>query len=193
MLLEAMFAAICASTTTPAPRIASDDLKAAPMLFIGDSITQGWMQQGVRVWQQELDSHSNNMGVGGDKTENVIDRVDHANLRAANPKVVFLMIGTNNLAQGDSPECIREGVEAIVGRLRGKLPDAEIVLISVLPRRDRDVSAVNTELRKVTGVHLLDFGARFEGTPENLMWDGLHLTEAGYQIWAQEISQWSRE
>ncbi|MEM6687999.1 MAG: sulfatase/phosphatase domain-containing protein, partial [Planctomycetota bacterium] len=69
----------------------------ADLLFIGDSITQGWEGRGKSVWQKYYaDRKALNLGIGGDRTENVIWRLTHGNLGKTKPKVAVVMIGTNN-------------------------------------------------------------------------------------------------
>ena len=68
--------------------------KDAKLIFIGDSITEGWKQNGRDVWRQHYaPRHAYNYGVGGDRTQNVLYRIEHKELDGLNPKVAVLMIG----------------------------------------------------------------------------------------------------
>ena len=69
----------------------------AQVIFLGDSITQGWEGEGKEVWAKYY-AHRNavNLGIGGDRTQHVLWRLDNGNLNGLNPKAAVLMIGTNN-------------------------------------------------------------------------------------------------
>jgi lysophospholipase L1-like esterase len=176
------------------------------LIFLGDSITQGWdglnaEGQGPRqVWDRYYGPRkAANFGIGGDRTEHVLWRLDHGEVDGIKPKVVVLMIGTNNI-HADTPAEIADGITAIIERLRSKLPDTRILLLGIFPRsqkpdatRDR-VNAVNARIARLDDgkyVDYLDIGRHFlneDGTiPQDVMPDFLHLTRKGYTIWADAI------
>ena len=103
------------------------------MIFIGDSITEGWETGGKEVWQKYYGQRKAvNLGIGGDRTQHVLWRLDHGNIDGISPKLAVMMIGTNNIGGNtaasstrDTPEQVAEGVQAIVERLRTKLPQHE--------------------------------------------------------------------
>ncbi|MDB6027461.1 MAG: lipolytic protein family, partial [Verrucomicrobiales bacterium] len=68
------------------------------VLFVGDSITQGWEGTGGKpVWQKYYGKmKAVNIGISGDQTQHVLWRLDHGNADGLKPKVTVLMIGTNN-------------------------------------------------------------------------------------------------
>ena len=74
------------------------------VLFLGDSITQGWADNAV--WKQRYVLRKPaNFGIGGDTTQNVLWRIENGALVGIDPKVVVLLIGTNNLGiHDDSPD-----------------------------------------------------------------------------------------
>lgn len=171
------------------------------LIFIGDSITQGWEGKGKNVWQKFYgDRNAVNLGIGGDRTQHVLWRLDHGNIKDISPELAVIMIGTNN--SGDnSPQEIYEGNKAIVEKLRAKLPEMKILLLAVFPRganpsdKRRQVNeAANkmiAELADGKNVHYLDIGEKFleeDGTlTREIMPDLLHLSEQGYTIWAESI------
>jgi beta-glucosidase len=64
------------------------------IVFLGDSITQYWASEGKEVWNKYYaPRHAYNYGIGGDKTENVIWRIEHKEFDGLSPKVVVLKIG----------------------------------------------------------------------------------------------------
>ena len=67
------------------------------LLFIGDSITQGWEGAGKAAWSEKYGKRNAvNLGIGGDRTQHVLWRLDNGNIDGIKPKLAVLMIGTNN-------------------------------------------------------------------------------------------------
>src|SRR6185437_1869851 len=74
------------------------------LLFMGDSITDFWRSRGKNVWQKFYGSrHAANFGISGDRTQHVLWRIENGELDGIDPKVIVLMIGTNN-SGSDSPD-----------------------------------------------------------------------------------------
>jgi lysophospholipase L1-like esterase len=177
------------------------------VLFLGDSITQGW--GGNAVWQKHYAPlQAANFGIGGDTTQNVLWRITNGELEGIAPKVVVLMIGTNNFGlHGDGPEAVVKGIAAVVAALRKKLPASRILLLGIFPRDEkpntdarRKIQKVNSEIAKLEdrkAVRFLDLGARFlsaDGSiAKDVMPDFLHLSEKGYQIWADGMDPLLKE
>ena len=102
------------------------------LLFLGDSITQGWNNN--EVWRRHFGPRkAANFGIGGDRTEHVLWRIQNGELEGIAPKVTVLMIGTNN-SGANTPEEIAQGITAIVDELRKRLPNTKILLLGVFPR-----------------------------------------------------------
>src|SRR4051812_26374217 len=107
------------------------------LIFIGDSITQGWEGAGKNVWAEYYGKRNAvNLGIGGDRTQHVLWRLDHGNIEGINPKLAVLMIGTNNSGTNTS-EQIAEGVKLIVEKLRIKLPNTKVLILGIFPRADQ--------------------------------------------------------
>jgi len=168
------------------------------LLFLGDSITEGWGNNAV--WKKHFEPRKAvNFGIGGDTTQNVLWRITNGELDGLSPKAVVLLIGTNNFGlHGDAPGDVAKGVAAVVDTLRRKLPGAKILLLAVFPRDEKPntgmrkkIAELNAELAKIEGVRFLDIGAKFlaaDGTlPKDVMPDFLHLSEKGYRIWAEAM------
>src|SRR5687767_5743695 len=63
------------------------------LLFLGDSITQGWRNNGKEVWNDAFGQYKTaNFGIGGDRTQHVLWRITNGELDGIKPKVVVLMI-----------------------------------------------------------------------------------------------------
>jgi len=177
------------------------------LLFVGDSITEGWGN--TAAWKKHFAPRKAvNIGIGGDTTQNVLWRLANGAVDGLSPKAVVLLIGTNNFGlHGDAPDDVAKGVAAVVASLRERLPSARILLLAVFPRDEKPgtgmrkkIEALNAQLARLEGpsVRFLDLGAKFlapDGTlPKDVMPDFLHLSEKGYQIWADAIepvlSEW---
>ena len=171
------------------------------LIFIGDSITQGWEGRGKSVWQKYYgERNALNLGIGGDRTQHVLWRLDNGNIKGISPKLAVIMIGTNNAGSNSSEE-IFDGNKAIVERLQKALPEMNIVILAVFPRgadasnKQRQVNeganAMISKLADGKKVHYLDIGKSFlqkDGTlTREIMPDLLHLSEQGYTIWAESI------
>src|SRR5580765_6618893 len=104
------------------------------VLFLGDSITDGWRSKGKNVWTKSYGPrHAANFGIGGDRTQHVLWRIENGELDGIKPKVVVLMIGTNN-SNSDSGDQIAEGVEKIIQVLQAKLPGTKVLLLAIFAR-----------------------------------------------------------
>ena len=174
----------------------------ADVIFLGDSITQGWERNGKEAWDKNFAPlKAVNLGIGGDQTGHVLWRITEGKeLDPIKPKVAVIMIGTNNMGRNSAEE-IAGGVKAIVGELRKQKPEMKILLLGIFPRsakstdmvRDK-IKATNAMISKLDdGKHVFykDIGAKFlepDGTlDKKIMYDLLHLTPAGYEIWADAI------
>jgi beta-glucosidase len=178
------------------------------LLFLGDSITRRWAEV-PDLWQRHFGGlRAANFGVGGDATQNVIWRIENGELDGISPKVVVLLIGTNNLATNTAVE-ISAAIGVIVRTILGKLPSTKVLLLAILPRgpqrRSRDdgdrsafyqdrIDAINRSLRRLDDgdrVRFLDFGSKLIGSDGELMAshvpDGLHLVGPGYEAWAEAM------
>ncbi len=174
------------------------------LLFLGDSITQGWNDN--EVWRRYYGPrNAANFGIGGDRTQHVLWRIQNGELDGIEPKVVVLMIGTNNASSGTADE-IAQGITAIVEELRHRLPKARILLLGIFPRGQKPdatrekLQAVNAKIARLddgSHVKFLDIGQSFlneDGTiSREIMPDYLHLSRKGYRIWADamEPTLWS--
>jgi lysophospholipase L1-like esterase len=177
------------------------------LVFIGDSITDGWRKRGREVWDRfYAPRHALNLGIGGDRTQHVLWRIEHGELDGLKPKVVVLMIGTNNTGKerGGAPRNstaeVIEGVTTVVKAIRTKLPESKLLLLAIFPRgavhalqRDQ-VKQINTALAKLDDgkmIRFLDIGKVFlaeDGSiPRTIMPDLLHPNAAGYQRWADAM------
>ncbi len=173
------------------------------LLFIGDSITQGWEGGGAKdVWAKFYAKRKAvNLGIGGDRTQHVLWRLINAPLDGVKPKAAVVMIGTNNSnSEDNTPGQIIDGIAAIIAKLRERLPNTKILLLGIFPRTENftaqrgKLTQINQVLAKLDdgkNVHYLDIGHCFltrDGIlPADIMPDYLHLSPKGYQMWADAI------
>ena len=173
------------------------------LVFIGDSITQGWEGSGKDVWAKYYANRNTvNLGIGGDRTQHVIWRLDNGNLKNITPKAAVIMIGTNNSGSNTSAE-IADGVKVIVKQIRKMSPKTKILVLGVFPRGtnnddarrkvNQGANAIFKNLADSKHVHYLDIGKHFltdDGTlTREIMPDLLHLSPKGYLIWAESIEK----
>jgi lysophospholipase L1-like esterase len=172
------------------------------LLFLGDSITQGWQSSGAEVWKKHLEPlGAANFGINGDRTQHVLWRLGEGReLEGLRPKVIVLLIGTNNLGS-NRPDEIAAGVTAVLAALRNQQPQATLLLHGLFPRRPDASNPVRNVIEDVNRrlaaladgkqVRYLDLGERFlekDGTlSKTVMPDYLHLSPKGYQIWAEAL------
>ena len=173
------------------------------LIMIGNSITHNLDKPDRKIfWDRYLNSlDAVNMGISGDRTENVIWRLQNGLLEGINPKVATLLIGTNNTdgnhyLEISTPEELAEGIWKICSIIRDKLPDTEIVLIGILPygykpnNRDEINKATNKIISEFQErdckIHYFDIGYLFlneKGTVNrDLMPDWLHPNVEGEKL-----------
>lgn len=183
------------------------------VLFLGDSITDAWRRDGNMGGKKVWDEHfaplgAANFGIGGDRTQHVLWRIQNGELEGLRPKVVVLLIGTNNtgfeadgVTRRNQPADVIAGVAAVVEALRARAPESKILLLAIFPRGEhpdhpqrQQINQINPELAKLADgktVQYLDIGDKFlapDGTiPKEIMPDFLHLSAKGYEIWADAI------
>ncbi len=171
------------------------------LVFMGDSITQGLPQLAPKVWSQTFGPlQPLCLGIGGDRTQHLLWRIEQGELRGLNPRVLVLLIGINNLNAGDHPsDCVR-GIKAVLKRIREQLPDTRILLLGLLPSGETandpvraGIRAINEKLATLaeTLCFYVDIGPCFlrddGGVDAELMPDFLHPSERGYQLLARAL------
>ncbi|CAN5365177.1 hypothetical protein BH23BAC3_BH23BAC3_31650 [soil metagenome] len=178
--------------------------ETARLLFLGDSITHGWETTGNEVFKQYYaDYNTYNIGFSGDRTENVLWRLQNGEIDGINPEAAVLMIGTNNTGHRQDPsECTSEGILKILDELHDKLPETHVLLLAIFPRDefpDDELRVLNREINQKIEMYgereqvtFLDINHLFlddDGVlSEEIMPDLLHPNERGYQIWAEGMN-----
>ncbi len=188
------------------------------LVFLGDSITQSWGGPGRKVgapasavWDEFFGAkRAANFGISGDRTQHVLWRIQNGNFDRIAPKLIVLMIGTNNLRH-DSPEAIARGTVQVVADLVQKCPTSNVLVCSVLRGKD-DTDPLRVKARKLNElverrirgisiddrVHFADLESVFydeKGVADAKLMRGdfVHFQVAGYRAWAQAVAPLVRE
>ena len=184
-------------------------------VYIGDSIVHHWggepvdgfSQDGKLSWNRLFGQHKvTNMGFGFDYVDNVYYRIQQGELAGCSPRVIILMIGTNNIGhRKDSARTCANNTKALIKLLRHTNPNSKILLLGILPRREEQLAPVITETNKLLE-HLQDKkhiffanpGLDLQGETPGIIRpactiDGVHLSPTGYAILGDAVaSQLSR-
>lgn len=165
-------------------------MTAETVVFLGDSITQGgdWS-----TWFPELNAV--NLGLGGNTSEEILDRLD--TVVAADPDEIVLLIGTNDLGMRRNVESLVRNVQSILVDLRRELPGSRMLVQSIMPRGREFADRI-----REANIHLRQFSATVHAQfldlwPVMSLEDGelnptfsddrLHLNDAGYEAWLSEL------
>lgn len=169
------------------------------MVFMGDSITARWPQE---VLEARFGKHRPiNLGMGGDWIQNVLWRVQNGPLDKAEPKVVVLLIGTNNLTGKFTPDEIAADIGALLKAIHTKTAQSKILLLGILPRGASIKDGINESIRQTNTklatladqkkVFYLDVGDKLiepDGSiSPAVMPDKLHVAGPGYTRWMEAM------
>ena len=172
-------------------------------VLIGDSITDLWPKKGPDTYASFAPWKPLDLGVSGETTEEVLWRLLNGELDGIHPKVVMLMIGTNNLGRysDEKPEWVAAGIKKILETIRAKQPQAKILLLAVFPRAANPKDGIRLRVQEVNNllppladgknIIFMDIGSKFLDAQGNLskeiMPDLLHPNPKGYQIWLDAV------
>lgn len=170
--------------------------EAVRVIFLGDSLTRRW-EDNLHLWDAYFSDYKPaNLGVGGDCIENLLWRLENGEIDNFEPKLILLLIGTNNLAK-DNEEVIIEGILETAGVIQRKCTKAKLVILGLLPREKDEngndcmtrIEKINQELStnsKLNNYQYEYFGDKLLGNngmiDKTIMPDGLHLNEEGYKL-----------
>src|SRR6185295_13410382 len=179
------------------------------VLFQGDSITDAWRNGAAKkIWDATFAPlKAANFGISGDRTQHVLWRLQNGEFEGLTlPKVVVLMIGTNNIGQKDPEPAASAiaGIQAIVKEIHKKSEKTKILLLGVFPRGEKSDNPHRATIKEINAasaklddggktVKFLDIDEKFlqpDGSlTKEIAPDFLHLSEKGYQIWADAIKE----
>lgn len=170
------------------------------LLFLGDSLTSCWDKD---IYERDFSKYENeNLGIGGLFTHELIKILQHGGfMNKYKPNVVVLMIGINNLLNGENPEHVINDIRALINLVLSKYPGVNILLRGLLPCGKFKHENIRTKIDDVNNVIMtyangdkifyidnVDVFKDSEGTlDENLMYDYLHFTKEGYELLSKGI------
>ena len=182
------------------------------ILLVGDSITQQWGSplDGKPLnppWKKAFgELKTVNIGIGGDKIQNILWRLDHGGVAGLQPRVIVMMAGNNNMffSPETGVEAVAAGVRMCLDNLREKFPNASVIVVKILPAHSpgnafyEDIKKTNTlldslDLQSDPKVQVLDLTADFvtaSGELKSHLFsaDKIHLTQdAGYALFAEKL------
>ena len=176
----------------------------AEFVLLGDSLVHNFEKRGARLWRLYYGRYKPlNLGFNSDMTQHALWRIQNGELDGISPKVVVIMIGTNNGGlRRDPPHATAAGIRSIVEEIRVRLPTTRILLLGIFPRGklpDHPLRQLNAQVNELLPsladgdvVHYLDISEQFldeKGTLQrDIMFDFLHPSVRGYQIWAEAIN-----
>ena len=184
--------------------------KDLDILFLGNSITQGigghrnyvTYKPGLPAFDRVFAKYRwETAGISGDRTQNVLWRLQHGSYAAAKPKVMVITIGVNNMNAGDSPEEIVAGISDIVHWTTRNMPATKVVLSGPLPT---GLNKEHVNRKKMEVIHAMLAAHPPKGClyfpivkpfmlpdgsldPDKFAPDGIHLKAAGYDAWAAAL------
>ena len=182
--------------------------RTVDIVLLGDSMIHFWEWKHPDSWAKFTEGRTVlNLGYGGDKTENIIWRIEHGELDGYMAKCIVLAVGTNNNTSEDSdPAAVAKGVEKIVAMIRERQPGAKLILHPIFPRgrsadsphagprarNDKTNALLKEFAERDDNVVWVDFNERLvDGTgwvPASIMADEIHPTDVGYDIWMDAIA-----
>ena len=177
----------------------SEHITSSDIVFLGDSLTESF----------DLKKHFDrndlrNRGISGDMTEHVLYRLEE--IFNTRPAKLFLMIGINDIYQGLASDIVIGNIERILTEIQNNTPQTKIYCQSILPVNEdhllsfENINArvynANNSLRdlckkkQITFVDIHpDFLNDHGQMDEQYTYDGVHLTEHGYILWAELIKE----
>jgi enterochelin esterase family protein len=178
-------------------------MKKVDVVLLGDSITHGWEKSGKPVFDKSFQGlNVLNLGFSGDRTEHVLWRLRHGAVEGISPKVVLMLIGTNNTGHRKEPaEETAAGIKGIIDELRARLPETKILVQAIFPRdqspegeyrkQNDTINAIVKDFADNQHVFYTDINKIFlkdDGQlPKSIMPDALHPNRKGYEKWAGAI------
>jgi lysophospholipase L1-like esterase len=177
------------------------------VICLGDSLTWGWDDH-RELWKKEVTSQPTAFwAIGGDATNQLLWRIEHGELDGQHPKLIVLLIGTNNRWMKDDADDIAKSIDTVMHTIQQKCPTSKLLLLGILPqgyganessrKRFAEVNLKLPALATARGAEFHDLGSvclEPDGSLSTAVsYDGTHLTELGYQRFAKALGPIVRE
>lgn len=168
---------------------------ADPILFVGSSTIRMW---NVKKFFPVLTTL--NRGFGGSAFADLslfFDRV----VLPYKPRIAVVYSGDNDIASGKTPEQVAADYAAFHAKFRAAFPETPVVFLAIKPSiarwalydKMKEANKLIAEQHKAdTHFTALDLGPLMmgeDGKPRTELFikDGLHLSDAGYKLWSEEL------
>ena len=166
------------------------------IVFAGDSITDRYDLNKFYIYEDKLIINS---GISGYKTTNMISRFNNL-IEQYNADKLFLMIGTNDLGTGVDKNVALDNIKTIITMTKKTNPNIKIYYETIYPinrskrgkkekRFNEDIQYINMKMEeycKNNNITYIDVYSSLIDSNGNLneeyTMDGLHLTDAGYDV-----------
>jgi lysophospholipase L1-like esterase len=183
-----------------------DSVGKLDVLLLGNSITQAIGHRpleskstGTHAFDSALSAYKYGVaGIRGDRTQNLLWRVQHTDFTKADPAVVVVTIGVNNFKDDDATDVIA-GIHSILKAIAVKLPKTKIILTGPLPTGNKvsddyrkKYQLVHQQIKMFVNNKTIFFSdpskSLIDAASGNLQEgcyrpDGIHLTDKGYTAW----------
>lgn len=173
------------------------------IVMLGNSLTENGKNWSGRLGIPEVV----NRGIIGDNTFGMTERL--CQITPHHPKAIFLMAGINDMVNDNPAMNVANRVISLIDSIRQQSPETRLFVESILPINERtgrwrtlsgrtdDIPIANMYIRaycESKGITFIDLFHQMTYPDSNtlreeLSYDGLHITEAGYQIWEKEIKK----
>ena len=174
------------------------------IVMLGNSLTENGGDWNVKLGVKRV----KNRGISGDNAIGILNRLQQ--ILPGKPRTIFLMIGINDLSQGQTPQQVYARCVKVINTIRTQSPKTQLYIQSLLPINEsfnrwkllegktNDIPLINQLLesycrkKSITFIPLFDKFVR-KGSNElrkELTIDGLHLSEQGYKLWSFELRRY---
>lgn len=169
-------------------------------VFLGDSITHFWVQNGAQLWSQYYEPlGSINTGWPGDWSFDVINKINTGLIDNYNPRLVVLLIGTNDLGGDGTETSVHSNVGTVIDLVQARNPGVKVLLLGILPRvgvavhqKIRNANTLLATYGDNESIFYLDMESWFSNGLGSLLpgmsEDGVHLSQLGYLTWTQAMN-----
>jgi len=180
---------------------AKEPIVTGKVIFLGNSITEGGNWQALTGDKTVI-----NRGVSGDVTYGILKRLD--DITSRKPSKIFILIGINDISKDFPDAVIVDNYKQIIEAIKKQSPQTKIYVQSILPVNPQyprflqhydkadHVIAINRDLQalattqQVSFINLyplfLDAQGRLDA---KYTYDGLHLNDEGYKLWARFLKE----
>ena len=173
------------------------------LFLTGDSITMRFETTAPQAWERYIAPHHPiNFGIDGDETGDLLYRLKNAPLEKISPDFCTILIGVNDILNGDKPEIVAERIQEITRYLATQYPTSQILLFYIFPaeyhpsqirKRIDKTNEILSGLKYPENVRIITINHEFLN-PDRILNDAilpdqLHISKKGYDIWGKFIHE----